>query len=152
MPPPASAQQLVDTKLTMSSVLKGGSHHQRLHRPLCTDGGPPDQTDKADVVVLVMPQVAKDTSIPEWLSDYATSGELIATVLLTGYVPMVPQLHHCQVHTGPWLLLLLKLSSMAGDVRGYAETISPEPAQLLLCMNAGKKIGTPLLPRTREIA
>ena len=24
----------------------------------------------------------------------------------------------------------------------YAETISPEPAQLLLCMNAGKKIGT----------
>ena len=45
------------------------------------DGGPLRiQTDKADVVVLVMPQVAeKIPSIPEWLSDYAASGELIAT-------------------------------------------------------------------------
>ena len=44
------------------------------------DGGPLRiQTDKADVVILVMPQVKeKIPSIPEWLSDYATSGELIA--------------------------------------------------------------------------
>ncbi len=39
------------------------------------DGGPLRvQTDKADVVVLVMPQVAeKIPSVPEWLSDYAAS-------------------------------------------------------------------------------
>ena len=45
------------------------------------DGGGPlrIQTDKADVVILVMPQVKeKIPSVPEWLSDYATSGELIA--------------------------------------------------------------------------
>ena len=39
------------------------------------DGGPLRvQTDKADVVILVMPQVAeKIPSIPEWLSEYASS-------------------------------------------------------------------------------
>ena len=39
------------------------------------DGGPLRiQTDKADVVVLVMPQVAeKIPPVPEWLSDYAAS-------------------------------------------------------------------------------
>ena len=44
------------------------------------DGGPLRiQTDKADVVILVMPQVKeKIPSVPEWLSDYATSGGLIA--------------------------------------------------------------------------
>ena len=44
------------------------------------DGGPLRiQTDKADVVILVMPQVKeKIPSVPEWLSDYATSGKLIA--------------------------------------------------------------------------
>ena len=37
------------------------------------------QTDKAAVVILVMPQVKeKIPSVPEWLSDYAASDELIA--------------------------------------------------------------------------
>ena len=45
------------------------------------DGGPLRiQTDKADVVILVMPQVKeKIPSVPEWLSDYASSCKLIAT-------------------------------------------------------------------------
>ena len=54
---------------TSDSVILSGFH-----------GGPLRiQTDKADVVILVMPQVKeKIPSVPEWLSDYATSGELIA--------------------------------------------------------------------------
>lgn len=42
------------------------------------DGGPLRiQTDKANIVVLVMPQLKeKIPSVPEWLSDYAASGSL----------------------------------------------------------------------------
>lgn len=45
------------------------------------DGGPLRvQTDKADVVILVMPQVKeKIPAVPEWLNDYAKASNLIAT-------------------------------------------------------------------------
>ena len=47
------------------------------------DGGPLRvQTDKADVIILVMPQAKEDIPpVPEWLRDYASSCELIATAL-----------------------------------------------------------------------